>query len=63
VVLDRGTVAFEEPLGELLGEELLAACGLEVPPLSRVVASLRAAGVALDARIAEPCRLAEALWR
>jgi energy-coupling factor transport system ATP-binding protein len=64
VVLDRGTVAFAGPLGELLGEgELLAACGLEVPPLSRLVASLRAAGVALDARIAGADELAEALWR
>jgi energy-coupling factor transport system ATP-binding protein len=63
VVLDRGSVAYEGPVAELLGEqELLAACGLEAPPFSRLVARLREAGVALDARTSGAEELAEALW-
>ncbi len=48
IVLDEGRVAFTGTPIELLGqEEVLASCGLEVPPLQRVESTLRAAGLPL----------------
>lgn len=63
VVLDCGRVAFEGQIAELLGEdELLAACGLELPELSELAARLRASGASLDSQIATAEELVEALW-
>lgn len=63
VLAEGGCVAYEGTPAGLLGEEeLLAECGLEAPPVSRLVARLRAGGAAVDARIAEADELVEALW-
>lgn len=64
IVLDCGRVAFEGRIAELLGEgELLAACGLELPEISRLTAALREGGAAIENTVASADELAEALWR
>jgi energy-coupling factor transporter ATPase len=63
VVLAEGCVAYEGSLAGLLGEaELLAACGLEAPPVARLAALLRAGGLKVDPGITDADALAVALW-
>jgi energy-coupling factor transport system ATP-binding protein len=63
IVLAEGRVAYQGSVAGLLGEEeTLAVCGLEAPPISRVVARLRAGGIDVDPLVADADGLAEALW-
>ena len=64
VVLDRGAVAYSGSLTDLAGdEELLAWCGLELPPLFRLAKELRALGADIGPGVASPEAIAESLWR
>lgn len=63
VVLAGGCAAYQGSVAGLLGdEEMLVACGLEAPPVSRLAARLRAGGVEVDPLVADADGLAEALW-
>jgi energy-coupling factor transport system ATP-binding protein len=63
IVLDRGAVAWEGPIGGLLGEEaLLERCGLELPAISQLAKQLRDAGLPVAREASTPAQLVEALW-
>jgi len=63
IVLDAGRVAFDGSLEELFAlPELLAACGLELPPAARLAALLRGHGASVPAAVIAPDALVEALW-
>lgn len=64
VVLDRGRVAFDGDVADLLGdEELLLACGLERPPLVRMISAMRARGIPLGDDVLSVAQVRDALWR
>ena len=64
VVLDRGRLVFEGMMPDLIERpELLAASGLELPPISVLVTELRARGAVLARGIDDAPSLVEALWR
>lgn len=63
VVLNAGVVEFDGSLEGLFGEpELLASCGLELPPSARLAAELRKFGAPVSAGVIAPEALVEALW-
>jgi energy-coupling factor transporter ATPase len=63
IVLDSGSVAFEGTPTDLFGRpELLAECGLELPPAVRLADALRAFGAPLPVGAFDPEAIAEALW-
>ncbi len=63
VVLHGRSVAFLGSVKELFARpKLLARCGLELPPIARLAAELRLLGAPLDAGVASPEGLVEALW-
>ena len=63
IVLDGGAVVFTGSVAELYGRpELLAASGLELPPLARLADALREAGAALPAGVLDADTIAGSLW-
>ncbi len=62
-VLDAGRIAFEGlPEALFARPELLATCGLELPPTARLAFELRALGMPVPAGIIAPEALVESLW-
>lgn len=63
VVLDGGRVAFDGTPRSLFEQpELLASCGLELPPAARLASELRGLGAPVPAGVIAPELIAEALW-
>ena len=64
VVLDAGRVVFDGAPSELFARpELLAACGLELPPAADLAEELRRLGASVPAAAIAPEALVEAVWR
>jgi energy-coupling factor transport system ATP-binding protein len=64
IVLDRGVMVFSGSLAELMAkDDLLAECGLEVPPIALLAARLRDLGVAVSEDVPGPVALVDALCR
>lgn len=64
VVLSEGRVVFEgTPRALFADPEIMRAAGLAPPPLSVLVAALRARGVDVEATAATPEEVVAALWR
>jgi energy-coupling factor transporter ATPase len=64
IVLRSGGVAFAGTPADLFASpELLAECGLELPPIARLASALLALGAPLEIGLATPAAIAEALWR
>jgi energy-coupling factor transporter ATPase len=63
VVLDCGRIAFVGSLGDLLSNsDILAACGLEVPPIARLAQELRRAGAPVPSLALDAETVVGALW-
>lgn len=63
VVLERGRVAYQGGIQELLTRhELLAQCSLERPPIVLLAEELRSRGISVPGVPRDPEELAEALW-
>ena len=63
LVLENGRAAFSGMLDELLGRsDLLEACGLEVPPLVRLVGELAALAAPVPSGTPTPETIVGALW-
>ena len=64
VVLDAGRIVFEGTPAELFARpELLASCGLELPPAARLAAGAARLGAAISLAAISPEALVEAVWR
>lgn len=64
LVLDRGRVRFSGPMDQVLAQpQMLAECGLSVPPLLLLAEGMRALGAPIPAGVRSAEELVGALWR